>query len=442
MSPLNLVLALLLGLAAAGLSFAFQTVVVFSENLRLEYPELVLGLPILFIITLILKKKTLYYPYKVKDLNEMTTQNNFFWNRWKAFYHFGGASLSHIFGASVGREGVIVLTTTGIVRLFNMSLPYWGPIAASIGFTAITGNKWVGIVFLIEMYTTNFSQKLLTFLGGWLAVLALESVHFPHLLGPVTVPDSESFFKRFMFVILLGVLIGYLARGYKKSYFYLSDFFTKKNIIWALAMSLGIGYALYNPVLRPLQSLSLDLLEKFSSGALILELDMHMIVLKLIFTLFCVSLGFFGGEYVPLVLVGVGLGTTAAQYFGESLLLGGALGAFAIFAGVTRLKWTSIVLCLGVLGPSMFLWVYTFFSAVHSFSGEKSIYFEPRTNKFNFMNFQFSGFQAGANGFRGFSTGNFNPADFTRRHERPVEPLEDIKIEDVKIVNKPEGDNN
>lgn len=426
MNPLNLFIALLLGATAAALSYAFQAVINFSEQLRLEYPEIILALPILFIITVIIKKKTLYFPHKVKDLNEMTGQKNFFWNRWKAFYHFVGAGLSHMFGASVGREGVIVLTTTGIVRLFNMSLPYWGPVAASIGFAAITGNKWVGVVFLIEMYTTNFSQKIWTFFGAWTAVLILESVKFPHLLSPVAIPDSDSYLKRFFFIFILGVLIGYLSRGYKKSYFFLSDFFAKKNIIWALGMSLVVGYALYNPVLRPLQSLSLDVLERFSSGSLIFEHDMQLIFFKLAFTLLCVSLGFFGGEYVPLVLVGCGLGTVTAQYYGESLFLGSVLGAFAIFAGVTRLKWTAIILCTSLMGPSMFIWVYIFYTVVHSFAGEKSIYLEPRLNKFKFMNFQFGGFPGGgqAGGPGGFGTGGFpggfNPENFRKPAERDV----------------------
>ncbi|AZZ37772.1 hypothetical protein CIK05_13510 [Bdellovibrio sp. qaytius] len=413
MNPLNLFLALVIGVAAAALSYGFQAVVNFSEVLRQQYPEIVLGLPILFILTVLLKKKTLYYPYKVKDLHEMTQGQNFFWNRWKSFYHFIGASLSHLFGASVGREGVIVLTTTGIVRLFNLSLPYWGPVAACVGFAAITGNKWVGIIFLIEMYTTQFSQKVWTFFGGWIAVLILQSLNFPHLISAVSIPETESWFKRFAFIFLLGLIIGYLSRAYKRSYFFLSDFFAKKNIVWAIVMAAVLGYALYNPGLRPLQSLSLDLVSKFSSGALMIESDMQLVLLKLVFTLLCVSLGFFGGEYVPLVLVGCGIGATAAQYFGESLLLGSTLGAFAVFAGVTRLKWTCVILCASLMDYTMLLWVYIFFSVVHSFSGEQSIYLHPIVRKFNFMNFQFGGFPTG--GFRERPVGESSGEDTNGR---------------------------
>lgn len=396
MNPLNLFLALVFGVFAAAICYGFQTVINFSEELRLQYPQMILGLPILFILTVILKKKTLYFPYKVKDMNEMTEPKNFFWNRYKAFYHFLGASLSHLFGASVGRESVIVLTMTGIAHFFKFNLRYWGPVTASMGFAAITGNKWVGIIFLIEMYTTQFSQKVWTFLGAWVAILLLQTLHFPHLLSAVIIPETDSWIKRFVFIFLLALIIGYLSRAYKRSYFFLSDFFTKKNIVWALIFSFVLGYALFNPVLRPLQSLSLDLLYKFSAGAMITEMDMQMILLKLVFTLFCVSLGFFGGEFVPLALVGCGIGATAAQYFGESLLLGSTLGAFAIFAGVTRLKWTCVVLCATLMDISMVFWVYVFFSVVHSFSGHKSIYLEPRSRpKINFMNFKFGAFSGG-----------------------------------------------
>lgn len=417
MRPFNLLLALLLGVAAALLCYGFQAVINFSATLRIEHPQVVLGLPILFLLTLALKKKTLYYPYKIKDLGEMNGQKTFFWNRFKVFYHFLGASLSHIFGASVGREGVIVLTTTGVVRFFSLSLVYWGPVAASIGFAAITGNKWVGIVFLIEMYTTQFTQKIWTFLGAWTAVLILQSLNFPHLLASVDIPNTDSYFKRFIFVLLLGVVVGFVARFYKKSYFFMSDFFSQKNIVWGLAMSLVLGYALYNPVLRPLQSLSLDVLEKFTSGSLIFEHDVQFIIFKLLFTLLCVSLGFFGGEYVPLVLVGSGLGAYSAQFFGESLLFGATLGAFAVFAGVTRLKWTAIVLCTTLAGFSMYVWVYLFYSIVLSFSGDESIYFDARDNKTRFMNFQFRRFQSGPDGFGGFS-GGFG-------HSKSATPSED-----------------
>lgn len=395
MNALNLVLALCLGVIAAALSYGFQAIINFSEQLRQQYPFIILGLPALFIFTVLLKKKTLYFPVKVKDMNEMSGDTVFFWNRWMAFYQFLAASLSHVFGASVGREGVIVLTTTGVARLFNLSLRYWGPVAASIGFAAITGNKWVALIFLIEMYTTELSQKVWAFLGAWVAVLLLQSVHFPHLISMVTVPESDSWIKRFVFIFILGLVIGYLSRVYKKSYFFLTDFFKTKSIVWAIALSLVIGCALYNPVLRPLQSLSLDLVSKFSSGSLMIESDMQLVLLKLVFTLFCVSLGFFGGEFVPLVLVGCGLGATGAQYFGESLLLGSALGAFAIFAGITRLKWTCVVLCVSLMDYSMFFWVYLFFSVVHSFSGDQSIYFETRTRKANFMQFKFGAFPGG-----------------------------------------------
>lgn len=392
MTPLNLLIALFIGIAAGAISYGFQFVISITEQLRLGFPQIVLAMPILVVLTIVLKKKTLYYPYKIKDLYEMTEPKNFFWNRWKAFYHFIGASLSHLFGASVGREGVIVLTTTGFARFLNLNLNYWGPIAASIGFAAITGNKWVGLIFLIEMYPSQFSQKVWTFLGAWVAVLFLESLKFPHLLSSVVIPDSDSYLKRFLFVLILGMLVGYISRVYKKSYFFLSDFFTAKNIFWSMAAAAAIGFALHNELLRPLQSLGLDLVKHYSSGSLILHSDLQLIILKLVFTLFCVSLGFFGGEYVPLVVVGTGLGATAAQYFGENIVLGATLGAFSIFCGVTRLKWTAIVLCLSLMDISLAFWVYVFFSACMNFSGDTSIYLEPRQRKFNFANFQFRAF--------------------------------------------------
>ncbi|MFN3453513.1 MAG: chloride channel protein [Pseudobdellovibrio sp.] len=380
----HLFFSLLIAIIAASITYLLIFLISESHDIRTEFPWLVLAMPIVALINWVLKKRTLYYPYKVKDLHEMQSSDTYAWNRLMPIYHFIGASISHLFGASVGREGVVVLTTTGAVRTMNLSLSYWGPIAAAAGFAAITGNKWVGLIFIFEMFNTTLSQKVWTFIAGWIAVLILQSLNVPHLLPHISVPDANSVITRFLFVIVLAFICGWMARFFKFGYHAVSDFLKKKSYVWIVLISAVLGCMLYPESMRSLQSLSSDKIDYFLSGAVLNESDAGLIILKLVFTMLFVAIGFFGGEYVPLVVVGTGVGVFLAQHFGESIYFGAALSAFALFAGVSRLKWTMIVLTVSLAGLSHSIWIYIFYTLVVSISGDKSLYFERASKQFSY----------------------------------------------------------
>jgi H+/Cl- antiporter ClcA len=86
------------------------------------------------------------------------------------------------------------------------------------------------------------------------------------------------------------------------------------------------------------------------------------------------SLGFFGGEFIPLVFAGVHYGSALFATYGFGAQMGAVFGAFVFFAGGTRFKWTSIVLLLGLIGIEWWFWSYFVMATAVLFSGDKSLY--------------------------------------------------------------------
>lgn len=386
MTITNLLVACFLGLVAGVLSFSFVEALKYFDLLRLQHPYLVLFIPWAALLFAVIKKQTLFFPKTIKELHEMTKPDLSLWNSKMPFFHYLGALISHFVGASVGREGVLVLTMTGLSHWLNLSLPYWGPVAAAIGFSAIIGLPWIGVIFLLEMFSTQLSQKLWVVIGSWVAYLTLKAWSFQHLLSELTIPDV-SFGRRFIFVIFLAMIMGTFSKYYKLIYNKAFYFFRKQSLVFTFMASAGLAALLWLPLLRDLQSLGLNILTQAVSLQLP-QTGFYLILLKLLMTVLFLSLGFYGGDFVPLVVCGAGLGYSMAGFFGETPLFGVAIGAFGLFAGVTRLKWTAFFMALAVMGWSFAIWIYLFLSFILFLAENESTYKNPDEKPFNFMSFQ------------------------------------------------------
>lgn len=383
MNPRNLFLSLFLGSIIGSLTYAFFYWIQLAQNYRNQHPQFVLAMPIVLILTFLTIKKTFFFPKKVIELHEAQEQRPLFWNRFTSVYQLIGAGFSHLVGASVGREGTVVVMATGLSTAFKLNLQYWAPALAAAGFATAMGKPFIAVLFIIEMYRTHFTQKLWSLVMAWVAVLTVETLNlyftpeasFIHLLPKLTIEPSSSIWNRLFFVIAVGVLMGLISKFYKIIYEKLNVYFKSSKIkVLPLVVSLFVAVFLFQNNFQYLQSLSFDLIGQHLN----FNVDINQVFLKLLITLICVSLGFFGGEFVPLVVVGTGYGLWLSQITGEHPTFGILLGSFGIFCGITRLKWTAIALALSLSGFSYFFWIFICYSLCINFCGENSIY-SPNT---------------------------------------------------------------
>lgn len=351
---------------------ALEAIELLHINWNNQKPYHLLLIPIVLIVIELIKRNTLYFPIKLALLpNEKASR---YWSIFMLPIHFFGTLLSHLSGVSVGREGANVLYSAGLIRLFRLEWLYWGPIVCAMGFSAVVGQFWVAPFFMTELFgKTNMFQKIYSLVGSMLAVLILRTFNIAHLFSGLDISSQIfeiGFFKKLLFLFLFSLCAGYLMRLYKKVYFILSEHFKMSALSLKISLALVLAFFLYLPEFRKYQSLGLYQISHLSdfSGTF------FDVICKLFLTLISVTLGFLGGEFIPLVYSGVYFGSSFFNYFGYSMTLGSVLGSFLLFAGATRFKWTSYILILNLVGLNWWFWAYFIVAIAIQFSGDKSLY--------------------------------------------------------------------
>lgn len=372
----GLFVSLVLGLSIGALLSAFLKALELVELQHAfwnseKWPVHVFLIPIVLGFLYLLKKRTLYFPSKISELTAWSSESCWQWSAWMAPFKFLGTLLSHIAGASVGREGVAVVMSAGLARIFRLPWNFWGPVTMGAGFAAIVGNPWIGFVFVTEMFRTNLRQKLFTLISSYVSYLLMQTLNVPHFIPKIEIELDIGFFKTLSFVMTLAISVGYIMRFYKWVYFRLSDFFTKRSFWLRFALSFVLMGLMTIPEFRKFQSLGISQLQDLTT----LKIGFEIPFLKLIVTLFSLVLGFWGGEFIPLIYTGLHFGASLASLFDFPLLVGAYLGCYLFFASATRLKWTVFFLILGLMGFSWCLWLLVLINICVGFSGDESLYF-------------------------------------------------------------------
>jgi len=368
----QLFLSVFLGGAIGGLTYLFvkalESINVVQAGLNLNTPFHLALTPLVLGLIILIRRHTLYFPQKVKDLNLEVTSH--YWSAIMAPFHFVAPLLGHAAGMSLGREGAVILFSSGLARVLKLSFSFWGPVLASIGFSSIIGNYWVAPVFMFELFPrTTAVQKLCAFVGGFAAVIAGQQLGMPHMFLPLAVKDELGFFTKFGLFLLLGAGAGYIMRYYKKLHSLL-EAQLKTSVAFQLLVSIVVAAFLYLPEFRIYQSLGLANIHDLQTT----ETSLVYCMVKLAFTLVCTSLPFLGGEFIPLVFAGVNLGGAIFKGMGADPVLGAAAGAFILFAAGSRLKWTAFFLMTSLLGFGWMLWIFFVLTIALNFAGEGSLY--------------------------------------------------------------------
>ncbi len=369
----QLLMSLLFGSIIGGLTFVFVEILTsinaVQANLNSTTPFHLLVAPVALALIVLIKRNSLFFPSKISELqDQLSTQH---WSKAMFPVNFIGPIISHVGGLSLGREGAVVMFSASLARVFNLSWNFWGPILASIGFSAVVGNYWVAPFFMSELFfRTRLLQKLYSFVGAVVAVMVTRHLQMPHLFSDFEVNDNIGFFTKFLFLFLFAVSVGYIMRIYKSAHEYLVQKLLTMNLVFKISAVLILIGLLYLPELRKYQSLGLNQFYQISA----FQADYLDAFLKLLLTLPATALGFMGGEFIPLVYSGVHFGGSFFRTFGYDPALGAAFGAFLFFAAGTRLKWTGYILMISLLGWEWWFWVYFVLSSAVSFSGGKSLY--------------------------------------------------------------------
>lgn len=362
---ISIIFGAFIGLSTSLYSFGLEKIQIFHQT-ETMYP---LALILVFGLIFIIKRNTLFFPTQVYQVVESTELEQRHWSPFSYVWNIIGSWISHLAGASLGREGTVLVLSSSLAQLCKLNWNYYKPIVISAAFACVIGQPFIAFIFVIEMFTTSIDQKIFSVIMAWVGFLVMQSLGIHPLFSAIQVDLSASFIDKLLVVMLIGIVVGLTTNLFKFGYLYLSDAF-KQYKIAAILVVLALSCIFIQPEMKSLHSLSLNTFSEIQKG----QADILFIFLKTVFTLLFVSLGFIGGDFVPAIEIGSGTGVLIANFFHVSFTFGLAMGLMTFFTGLTRLKWTSLWIIFFLCGFKVMLWGYVCLSITRQLSGPYNLY--------------------------------------------------------------------
>lgn len=269
----------------------------------------------------------------------------------------GTTLLSHLGGASVGREGTALQMGGALAGQFarwftldeaeHRTLLLCG---VSAGFAAVFGTPIAAAVFALEFVRLRNWAIIPCLACGYLADLVGRKLfHATHADYRLPLP-AEFSLSGLGAALALGLACGLVAR------FYL--YLHRRNTA-AKSLPNPYGRILFGGVLFVILVQSGHLFDFTGLGLRVIEESFlepvwpTAFVLKFLLTFLCVSYGFRGGEVTPLFFIGATLGSAAAALLSLPLSICAALGFVGVFAGAGAVPLACTVMACELFGDSI-----------------------------------------------------------------------------------------
>lgn len=298
----------------------------------------------------------------------------------------GSTVLSHLFGASVGREGTAVqmggALSDQLTRVFGLDREDRRILlmaGISGGFASVFGTPLAGAVFGLEVLFVG-RMRYDSILPCFFSAIAADKIcllwgvrHAHYLAGPT--PQAAAW--TFAAVVIAGAIFGLTGRAFAEATHRLGAFMKEKIPYAPLRPLVGgtiiAGVAWFVGGERYL-GLGLETIaESFSSNSLPQDFAG-----KFAFTVASLASGFKGGEVTPLFFIGSTLGNFLAQLLSMAPGFLAALGFTAVFAGAANTPLSSTLMAMELFGAQIGPWAAIACVVSFLFSGNGGIYRSQR----------------------------------------------------------------
>ncbi len=298
----------------------------------------------------------------------------------------GGTVVSHLFGASVGREGTAVQMggaladqLTHVFRIQREDRRILLMAGMSAGFAAVFGTPLAGAVFGLEVLAIGRMRYDALFpcvVAGIVAdrVCLLWGVHHTHYAMGGIVPVG---FGSVMAVVAAGIVFGLVGML----------FATATHRLGALVKR-GIGYAPLRPavggIVVAVAAWALDAYQYIGLGIPSIEQSFRQPMApwdflgKLCFTVVSLGTGFKGGEVTPLFYIGATLGNALAPLLHLPFPMLAGIGFVAVFAGAANTPIATTLMAMELFGAEIGPLAAIGCITAYLFSGHTGIYHAQR----------------------------------------------------------------
>lgn len=311
--------------------------------------------------------------------------------------------VTHLFGGSSGREGVAMQigATLGhnisskihvenaprILLVAGMAAGFAGlfqtPLAAIALSLEILLAGHLEMAALLPAAVAAFTACKVSQMFGETTVIAMNDI-FPSDISRILWNDSGLDICFILRLAVLGAIFGIVGGGFARLLPLSKKFFAEKfpNPVKRVAI---MGVVLSALLLLCWQGrysgLGTNLTDMiFSGSATSAASDIYAYdwILKMLFTIVTLSVGFQGGEVTPLFTIGATLGTVLAAIVGVPLPIAAALGYAAVFGAGTNTLFAPILVGAEIFGFDLLPAFFVVCTAAYVCNGGKSIYAQKK----------------------------------------------------------------
>jgi H+/Cl- antiporter ClcA len=294
---------------------------------------------------------------------------------------FSASVISHVAGASVGREGAAIQLAAGVTDPLSkrLGLP---PMERSImlvtaiagAFGSVFGVPVAGAIFALEVqrvgrirYEALVPAFVASFVGDAVVTgIGIDHTHFP------TMTSIDFNVSAVWKLVVFGCLAGVVAWAFIA----LTHFIRRtagRLIPWYPARPLIGGVILVIVIAafgwRDYSGLSMPLALEAMNGSAAGQWGT-----KFALTSLSIGMGFVGGEFIPLFVIGALAGASFASITGGNIAVFALIGSVAVLAGATNTPLACTVLGLELFGGQGLAWFAIACVIAYATSGNGSIY--------------------------------------------------------------------
>ena len=303
---------------------------------------------------------------------------------------YGGSVVSHVVGASVGREGAAVQITASITdtvsRFFNPSehmrrLLLVSAVAA--GFGAMFGVPVGGAIFAIEVQhrgRPKYDYVMYALTASIVGDRIVRELDIKHLATPMLMHVDISFsllWRVFVASAAFALIAVAFIKGVHSLKAKMSQWFPwgpARPFMGALAV-LALTFAADT---REYLGLSTHIAEAALWGAV--GLSALAVLWKLAFTTVSLGTGFVGGEVLPLFIIGALAGAQTGRLLDASIPLFAALGFIGVFAAAANTPIACLFIGVELFGSGAIVPMAIVCGLAYALSGPSSIYASQRND--------------------------------------------------------------
>ena len=292
--------------------------------------------------------------------------------------------ISHIVGASVGREGTAIIMggslSNYLSEKFDMSTEeksIWLRAGMSAGFAAVFGTPLAGCFFGLEVrqvgkvhWPSFFTCLVMAFASNYVSLHVWDTKHVLYPL--VFLPRISASF--WAYLAILGLFLGLLGLCYSRLESIISNAYGKLPIQAALKAILG-GLILLGLFQIPIFNESVGIGSEFLLRPFTDHFEvMEFAPTKLLATALSLGFGFKGGEATPLFLIGSHAAASLSAYIQLPIPLLGAIGFTSLYCGLAKTPITGMLLGMELFGPQAWFCYLLCTLLVLYFSGSSGIF--------------------------------------------------------------------